>query len=135
MNRTLFALSIVVFITTSGARADYAPWNWSQPLPQQFATKAKRSNRTPEAVDRLFHQGSRRPSIPQILEFLGQPDAFSPQSMYSKAQGSATPSKTGGTLRFLLDDAGELHVWTSDDRNVGLAIRYRAKGGSELLFK
>ncbi len=41
--------------------------------------------------------------------------------MYSRTKGTAEPGKDGGTLRFLLDGGGELHVWTGNYRNVSLA--------------
>ena len=103
---------------------------------RRVRTRSARSNRTPDAVDKFFHHGTApTPNIQQVLDFLGMPDAFSPQFMYSKTKGTAEKSKTGGTLRFLLDDGGEVHVWTSDYRGVGLAIRHRKKGYSELLHK
>ena len=55
--------------------------------------------------------------------------------MYSKTKGTAESSKAGGTLRFLLDNGGEVHVWTPDHRAVGLVIRHRKEGRSELLCK
>ena len=136
MNRTILALLFSALLVASGAAADYAKWTWSQQLPAEVATQAFRAHRTAEAVDKFFHDGpTHPPSIPQLLDFLGPPDGFSPQFMYSKTQGTKEPSKTGGTLRFLLDDGGEVHVWTANYSGVGLAIRHRKKGYSELLYK
>ena len=135
MNRVILTFLLSALIVASDALADYAKWTWSQQLPTQLATESKRSNRTPDAVDKFFHGPPHPPSIQQVLDFLGLPDGFSPQFMYSKTKGTSEPSKTGGTLRFLLDDGGEVHVWTSDYRGVGLTIRHRKKGNSELLYK
>ncbi len=111
------------------------PWSWSQQIPSQLATRSGRANRTPDAVDKFFRGPPLPPSLQQILDFLGPPDGFSPQLMYSKTEGSTKPSITGGTLRFLLNDGGEVHVWTPDYHGVGFAIRHRKKGYSELLYK
>ncbi|MEO6036401.1 MAG: hypothetical protein ABIQ35_14200 [Verrucomicrobiota bacterium] len=136
MNRTILALLFSALFVICSAAADYAKWTWSQQLPTEIATHGVHAHRTADAVDKFFHDGpSHPPSIPQILDFLGLPDAFSRQFMYSKTQGTRKPSKSGGTLRFLLDDGGEVHVWTADFRGVGLAIRHRKKGYSQLLYK
>jgi hypothetical protein len=125
-----------MLLAASGTAAEYAKWTWSQQLPAEVATQAVRAHRTAEVVDKFFHDGPTHPSsLSQLLEFLGPADGFSPQFMYSKTQGTKEPSKSGGTLRFLLDDGGEIHVWTSDYRGVGLAIRHHKKGYSELLYK
>ena len=87
-------------------------------------------------MDQFFHnRASHRPRIREILNFLGQPDGISPQCIYSKAEGSGKASRNGGTLRFLLDDGGEVHVWTPNYSDIDLAIRYRKKGNSILLYK
>jgi hypothetical protein len=135
MNRAVIAFLLSTFIVTSDAIADYAKWTWSQQLPTQLACKSERSNRTPDAVDKFFHGPPHQPSIQQVLNFLRLPDGFSPQFMYSKTKGTSEPSKAGGTLRFLLDDGGEVHIWTTDYRGIGLAIRHRKQGKSELLYK
>ena len=134
MRRAIFA-AVLLALSTGNAVANYARWTWAQRLPAQLTTNTKRSKRTPEAVDRFFHGPPYPPSVQQVLDFLGLPDGFSSQFMYSKTEGTAKPSRAGGTLRFLLDDGGEVHVWTPDYHVVGLAIRHRKTGGSELLYK
>ncbi|TAK64257.1 hypothetical protein [Methylobacter sp.] len=133
--RVILGILLLMLVTIDYAFADYAKWNWNQQLPEQLTTHAVRSNRTPDAVDAFFYGPHHPPNIQQILDFLGPADAFSRQFMYSRTKGTAEPSKTGGTLRFLLDDGGEVHVWTPDFRGVGLAVRHRKKGNSELLYK
>ncbi len=136
MNRAILALLSSALLVASGSAADYAKWTWSQQLPAEISADSKRSNRTPEAVDKFFTDGSSHPpSISMLLEFLGTPDGFSRQSMYSKSQGSKEPCERGGTLRFLLDDGGELQVETYDFKGVILAIRRPKKGYSKLLYK
>mgnify|MGYP000508775065 CR=1 FL=1 len=136
MNRAILALLYSSFLVVSGSAADYAKWTWSQQLPSEISADSKHSNRTPEAVDKFFGDcSSHPPLISKLLELLGTPDGFSPQSMYSKTQGTKEPCKRGGTLRFLLDDAGELQVETYDFNAVALAIRHRKKGYSKLLYK
>jgi len=139
MNRVILAfLCCCAFLAADAAAAggDYAAWTWSKELPTQLSTGSARANRTSEAVDKFFRQTPiSEPSIQRILDFSGMPEAFSPQFMYSRTQGSAKPGKEGGTLRFLLDDGGEFHVFTSNYHGVGLALRHRKKGDSVLLYK
>jgi len=136
MKRAILALLSSALLVVNSSAAEYAKWAWSQQLPTEIIADSKCSNRTPEAVDKFFAYGSSHPpAISKLLEFLGTPDGFSPQFMYSKTQGSNEHSKRGGTLRFLLDDGGELHVWTPDFNEIGMAIRHRKKGHSRLLYK
>lgn len=136
MRRTILALLATALLVRTGVAAEYAAWTWSQQLPSAIATPTARAHRSPAEVDPFFLRGGTRPpSVAQALEFLGPPDGFSPQFMYSKIQGSKAPSKSGGTLRFLLEDGGEVHLWTADFRGVGLAIRYPRQGEAQLLYK
>jgi hypothetical protein len=130
------ALLSSAFLVVSVSAAEYVKWTWSQELPVEISADSKRSKRTPEAVDKFFADGpSHPPSISMLLAFLGKPDGFSPQSMYSKTQGSKEACARGGTLRFLIDDGGELQVETYNFNGVILAIRHPKKGYSKLLYK
>ncbi|WP_211325706.1 hypothetical protein [Roseimicrobium gellanilyticum] len=86
-------------------------------------------------MDKLFRGPPRPPSIQEILDALGPPEGFSPQLIHSKTEGTGRSSRAGGTLRFLLVDGGEVHVWTSDYSRVGFAVRHRRKGRSVILYK
>lgn len=70
-----------------------------------------------------------------VLNAFGLPDAFSPQLIYSRTQGTGGPSRAGGTLRYFLADGAEVHMWTPDFKRVGLAIRYPKKGRPDILYK
>jgi hypothetical protein len=133
--RPILVLVFLALIFASDTLLGSDKWTWSNRLPAPLTTEAKRANRTPAAVAKLFRGPPRPPSMQETLDFLGLPEAFSPQFMYSKTEGTGGRAKKGGTLRFLLEDGSEVHVWTSDFRSVGLAIRYRKKGKAELLFK
>ena len=135
MKRIISILLSGVFLMMSDAAADYAMWTWSQHLPNEIATDSARAHRTAEAVDNYFRTGVAPLSVPKLLDFLGPPDGFSEQFIYSKTQGSKEPSKHGGTLRFLLDNGGEVHVWTHDFRQIGYAFRHPKKGDSKILYK
>jgi hypothetical protein len=136
MNRIILTLVFLAFTlggdSLSGAGQN--KWAWSAQLPAQLATKSARSNRTSDAVHTLFRGPPRPPAIQDVLDALGLPDAFSPQLIYSKTQGTGGSSRAGGTLRYLLGDA-EVHIWTPDFQSVGFAIRYPRKGRPDILFK
>jgi hypothetical protein len=132
------AITILFFGTLlPGALAgEHAKWSWSSELPKEVATTAPAANRTPAAVDRLFHHDSSPPSINSVTAVLGRPDGFSRQGLYSLTQGTAQPQKAGGTLRFLLAAAGgELHIRTGDFHLIYEAIRYDKSGRGNLLTK
>jgi hypothetical protein len=136
MNRTILALVFLAFVVVvdSLSAAGQNKWAWSAQLPGQLATKSSRSNRTSDAVHVLFHGPPRPPSIQDVLDAFGLPDAFSPQLIFSKTQGTGGSSRAGGTLRYLLGDA-EVHIWTPDFQSVGFAIRYPRKGRPDILYK
>ncbi len=133
-NKLLIYVFFATVIPSYASAADNAKWSWSQELPPQVTTEVVAINRTAKAVDTLFDHPNPF-LVADILAALGQPDAFSPQAMYSKTKGTAKPSKSGGTLRFLLSDGGEVHIWTGDFKHVLLAIRYNSKGQGHLLYK
>ena len=58
----------------------------------------------------------------------------SPIDLFSNRRQRAT-NLQGGTLRFVLDETKELHVWTTDLNVVATAIRWSKDGGGELLYK
>lgn len=134
-NRLILTLVLLAATVASDALAGNAKWAWSQQIPGQLKTESGRGNRTPDAVDKLFRGPPRPPGIKDILDVLGLPEGFSPQLIHSRTEGTGGSSRAGGTLRFLLADGGELHVWTADFSSVGLAIRHRKKGRSVVLFK
>jgi hypothetical protein len=73
--------------------------------------------------------------LKDVLDHLGTPDGFSRQFMYSRTRGTAKAADQGGTLRFLLADKSELHVWSGNLTSVDLAILYSPRGRGTLLFK
>lgn len=137
MNRIILTLVFLTF--TVGGHSLFAAgqdkWAWSSQLPSTLVTKSSRSNRTSDAVRNLFRGPPRPPTIQEVLDFLGLPDAFSPQLIHSKAQGTGRSSRKGGTLRYLLADGAEVHIWTPDFSSIGMAIRYPKKGRPDLLYK
>jgi hypothetical protein len=136
MNRTILAFVFLAFtvVVDSLSGAGHDKWAWSAQIPGQLATKSNRSNRTSDAVHRLFRGPPRPPAIQAVLDAFGLPDAFSPQLIYSKTHGTGGSSRAGGTLRYLLGDA-EVHIWTPDFQRVGFAIRYPRKGRPDILYK
>lgn len=134
-------LVVIVALAMSPTRATaegYAAWSWRTNLPPEIRVAVAPTNRTAAAVDKLFKErpdNRKPPQMAFVFASLGRPDAFSQQCMYSRRQGTKQPSRGGGTVRFLLSDGGEVHVWSFDFTSVGLAIRYDAKGKGELLYK
>jgi hypothetical protein len=132
------ALSIALLagfwgLAASSSPADHATWLWSSDLPKELrVVRVRPTGRAPAAVDRLFEQ---RVTLPRILQALGPPDAFGRQGIHSRTDGTAADLPSGGTLRFLLSDGGELHVSTSDFAGVTEAIRWSRTGKGKLLAK
>ncbi|QIF04815.1 hypothetical protein [Roseimicrobium sp. ORNL1] len=137
MNRIILTFVFLAFTVggDSVSAAGQDKWAWSAQLPAQLATKSGRSNRTSDAVHELFRGPPRPPGIQDVLDAFGLPDAFSPQLIYSKTKGTGGPSRAGGTLRYLLTDGSEVHIWTPDFHAVGFAIRYPTKGRPDILYK
>lgn len=137
MNRTILTFVFLAFVVVvdSLPAAGQDKWAWSTRLPSQLATKSRSSSRTSDALHKLFRGAPRPPAIQEILDSLGLPDAFSPQLIYSKTQGTGGSSRKGGTLRYLLADGAEVHIWTPDFQSVGFAIRYPKKGRPDILYK
>ncbi|MDB6155158.1 MAG: hypothetical protein JWL90_3611 [Chthoniobacteraceae bacterium] len=132
--KTTFAILLSLLCTQHLYAANKpAKWVWSSEIPEQFRTTVPRANRIPAAIDALFIPS--RPTLAQLVTALGQPDGFSRQYMYSFTEGSTMPIEQGGTLRFLLNDGGELHIQSYDRASVGLAIRYDSKRRGHLLYK
>ena len=110
---------------------NYAKWSWSRELPKEIPSGKPATNRATLAVDVIFARKTRA-SLDDVLAFLGQPDGFSRQSLYSRTKGTARPQTESGTVRFLLSDDAELLVGTGDFHIIYEAIRYdrRVKNAS-----
>ena len=133
----MLAIAFLVFTVGSDSlsAAGQDKWAWSSQIPSELATNSSRSNRTSDAVRTLFQGPPRPPAIQEVLDAFGLPDAFSPQLIYSRTQGTGGRSRRGGTLRYLLGDGAEVHIWTPDFRSIGMAIRYPRKGRPDILYK
>jgi hypothetical protein len=107
------------------ANVEYVPWNWTSVPSALVQADSVRANRTPAAVDSFFHRPLGRALLTnEVVSFFGPADGFSAQYVHTKALGSAQLSSTGGTLRFLLDDGGEVHVWTGNLTHVHMVLRF-----------
>ncbi len=62
------------------------------------------------------------------------PDAFSRQVGHTRKNGGSD-IKTGGTLKFVLDDSTEVYVHTYDYAYISLALWIPKTGDNELLYK
>ena len=107
-------------------------WRWSRDLPAEVNTAVLPANRTAKALEPVFKRG---PLVRDILAHLGRPDGFSRQSTHSRNKGTADDAPSGGTLRFLLANDEELHVWTGDLIHVHHALRWSRGGKATLVFK
>jgi hypothetical protein len=133
--RRMRAIAILLASVGIAVGAEHAPYRWSHDLPKPLATGKPASHRTPAEVDALFADHTRHASLDEILSALGEPDAFTPQSLYSATRGSAQPQPQGGTVRFVLHGGGQLLIRTGDFHVIYEAIRYDQKGRGTLLAK
>lgn len=115
-----------------------AKWNWSPQIPAVYTAKpAPRAHRTVAEVEAYFKANRGAPDIQKMIAHFGPPDGVSGQFMNSLSKGSAESSKSAYTLRFVLDDGGEMHLWDGrgDGSSTGLVIRYEKNGKGHLLWK
>ncbi|WP_050030116.1 hypothetical protein [Verrucomicrobium sp. BvORR034] len=132
---TLAALLCLSLTAELGA-AETAKWDWSAPIPVEYTTKpSPRAHRTVAEVEAYFKANPGQPKLQSLMDHFGPPDAVSRQFMNSQTKGSAGLSKDGYTLRFLLDDGGEVHVWAPEKFSPNLVIRYEKGGKGHLLWK
>ncbi len=129
------AVFVVLALLSTAFGAEYAPYRWSRDLPKELATGKPASHRTAAEVDTLFANHTRRVSLDEVLSALGQPDAFTPQSLYSATRGTAQPQPQGGTIRFIVRGSGQLLIRTGDFYVIYEAIRYDQRGRGTLLEK
>ena len=124
MKLPLVTFVAVLMILAALAMAGPPRLSWSDDLPREVATGAPPKNRTARDVDAFFARAD-RPNIKALVTAFGQPDGFSPEGYYS-----------GGTLRWLLRDGGELHVVT-DGAFAALhwASRFDHNGKNKFLSK
>lgn len=141
--RPLFALVLVLvallgsFVSGAGA-VETAKWNWSPQVPAAYTAKpSARAHRTVAEVEAYFKANRGAPDIQKLIAHFGPPEGVSGQFMNSLTKGSAEASKTAYTLRFVLDDGGEMHLWDGkgDGTSTGLVIRYEKGGKGHLLWK
>jgi hypothetical protein len=103
-------------------------------LPKELLSIQARANRTAAAVDKFFAE-NQRPTVGKLIAFLGSPDYFSCQGIYSKTLGTSGCGQ-GGTMRFVLDDGCELYASTISYENIAWAVRFGSKGKpGRLLYK
>ena len=133
--RRMKAIAILLASLSIAVGAEYASYRWSRDLPKPLASGKSASHRTPAEVDALFADHTRRSSLDEILSTLGEPDAFTPQSLYSATRGTAQPQRQGGIVRFVLQGGGQLLIRTNDFHIIYEAIRYDRRGKGTLLEK
>ena len=133
--RMLLVLVLWSLVGGDGRAAEYGPWRWTSDLPSQATTPQASTNRTRKAVDTLFRTPNPPILLADLLTRFGSADAFSRQGMHSRNKGTAENAPEGGTLRFVLQDGEELHVWTGDLVHVHLAMLWSRNGNSTLVFK
>jgi hypothetical protein len=113
-----------------------APWVWTTEIPAVFAAPGTpRAHRTADDADAYFKANPARPNIQTMIAHFGTPDGVSRQVMNSLTKGSARFLPDGYTLRFLLDDGGEMHLWSAGQHLGSLVIRYEKSGKGHLLWK
>ena len=129
------AIVAINFVVASPS-AKPSPWVWSQDFPACVQVTNPSAHRTVEDVDRFF---AARHTVAEVLVLLGRPDAWSPQLFHTRTLASG-PREPGvqpqaGTLRFLLIDGGEVHLWFCDCSTVCMVFRYTKNGQFNLLWK
>jgi hypothetical protein len=128
-------IAILLASLSIAVGTEHGPYRWSHDLPKPLATGKPASHRTPAEVDALFADHMRHSNLDEILLALGEPDAFTPQSLYSATRGSVQPQPQGGTVRFILHGGGQLLIRTGDFHQIYEAIRYDKSGRGTLLCK
>ncbi len=133
------ALAVLLLSLTAELMAvETAKWNWSPQVPAAYTAKpSARAHRTVAEVEAYFKANRGAPDIQKLIAHFGPPEGVSGQFMNSLTKGSAEASKTAYTLRFVLDDGGEMHLWDGkgDGTSTGLVIRYEKGGKGHLLWK
>ncbi|WP_009964413.1 hypothetical protein [Verrucomicrobium spinosum] len=133
----VFATLLGSFVSGAGA-VETAKWNWSPEIPAAYTAKSSaRAHRTVAAIEAYFKENQGAPDIQKMIAHFGTPDGVSSQFMNSLTKGTAETSKSAYTLRFVLDDGGEMHLWDGkgDGTRPGLVIRYEEGGKGHLLWK
>lgn len=112
-----------------------APWLWSEKIPAAFtATSSPRAHLAAAEVEAYFKASPAQPKIQAVIDHFGPPDGVSRQVPNSLTKGSARFLPDGHTLRFLLDDGGEMHLWSAGQYLAGLVIRYEKDGKGHFLW-
>ena len=132
MNASRLLVAVLLWPSATLVAAEHVPWRWARQIPTEVTTTKPAANRKAQEVDALFKGGL---TVQKVLAQLGQADGFSRQSIHTRKSGSAADARGGGTLRFLLDNGEELHVWSGDLTHVHLAMRYSRNGKAHLVFK
>ena len=132
-------LALLVMCLSSPTYAASTPWSWSRSLPSLLETKLAPSNRTATAFEQFFRRQPGQRRISEVLTTFGRPEGYSPQFIHSKTMAAEPridpPEVRTGTMRYLLEDGGEVHVHFCNPTDVCEVLRFTKTGRAYLLYK